>query len=59
VVDVASAPEGDLVMRERAALGHRRSLGVGIGLRFRTRMRDFTDVDWLSVVNWSDHCLVL
>ena len=59
LVDLTGAPQRDLIMRELPALRHWRSLRMRIGLRFRTRMRGFTDIDRLSAVNWSDHSLVL
>jgi hypothetical protein len=59
VVKVARASERDLILRELAALGHWRSLGVRIGLRFRRRLRNLVDVGRMNAVDWIDHGLVL
>ena len=55
VVGLASAFECDLVLGKLAAFLHRRSLGLGIGPRFRRRVRDLLGVGRMNVVDWSDH----
>src|SRR5579859_5154438 len=55
VVGLAGAFECDLVLGKLAALLDRRSLGLGIGLRFRRRLRDLAGVGGMNVVDWRDH----
>jgi hypothetical protein len=59
VVDVAGASQGDLVVREFAALLDGRSFGVRIGSRFLRRPRDLVDIGRVNAVDWWDHGLVL
>lgn len=58
-VGLAGALQCDLVLREGAAFGYWGSLGVGIGLRFRRRLRNLMDVGRVNALDWSDHRMVL
>ena len=55
VIGLAGAFERDLVVRDFAAFVHWGSLGLGIGLRFRRRLRDMADVGRVNAADWSDH----
>jgi hypothetical protein len=54
-VGLSSAFERDLILRDFAAFVYGRSLGSGIGLGFRGRMRGLVDVDRVRTVDRSDH----
>lgn len=58
VVGLTGAFQSDLVLRDRPALKHWRSLDVRIGLRFRRRLRDLMDVADMRAVDWRNHFLV-
>src|SRR5579864_670583 len=54
-VGLAGAFERDLVLRDFAAFVDGWSLGSGIRLGFRGRVRRLVDVDRVRTVDWSDH----
>jgi len=59
LVGLASALQGDLVVRELSAFLHRRGLGVRIKLWFRRWLCDLAGIDRMSAADWSNHFLVL
>ena len=54
-VGLARAFERDLILRDFAAFVDGWSLGSGIGLRLRGRMRGLVDIDRVRTVDRSDH----
>ena len=55
LVRLPCAPERDLIVRESSAFLNRRSLALTVVPDLRRLLRNLTDVDRMSAVNWSNH----